>query len=255
MKELDEAMKDNEQKNRFGAKKETTREILGGFRAALPIIFGYFPIGMAFGVLAVQEGLSKLEVLLMSLLVFAGSSQFVAVGLLATGASVATIVFTTFLVNARHILMSAALAPYFKSYSRKNLFLLGIGVTDEAFAIDMGEMKKGQRSASYFLTLHFTAQFFWVFSTVVGAVLGNLVPEPQAWGLNFALPAMFIGLLLMQIKVKMEWILVLLAGGLSLLFAQILPGKWHIIIACIITATMGVIFEKWMTKYSSSSSV
>lgn len=250
MNEHDKTENETEKTDRFSAKKE----ILDGFRAALPIILGYFPIGMAFGVLAVQEGLSRLEVFLMSLLVFAGSSQFVAVGLLAAGASVATIVFTTFLVNARHILMSAALTPYFKNFSRKKLFLLGIGVTDEAFAIDMGEMKKGPRESSFFLALHFTAQFFWVFSTVVGAVLGNLVPDPQALGLNFALPAMFIGLLLMQIKSKTEWILALTAGCLSLLFALTLPGKWHIILACIITATIGVVLEKWITKYSPSSS-
>jgi len=251
-KEKETQPKQKETQSEHKETKSKRQEIIDGLKAAVPIIFGYFPIGMAFGVLAAQEGLTRWEVFFMSLLVFAGSAQFIAVGMLAAGVSVAAIVFTTFLVNARHILMSAALSPYFKGFSPKTLFLLGIGVTDEAFAVDMAEVKNRPRSADFFLALHFTAQFFWVFSTVIGAVVGNLVPDPQSFGLHFALPAMFIGLLLMQIKAQREVVLALLTGALSIGLVYLLPGKWNIILAAVLTATIGVILEKWKVKSSSS---
>ncbi|MDD2402186.1 MAG: AzlC family ABC transporter permease [Clostridia bacterium] len=230
------------------------KEFLSGVKAALPIVFGYIPVGMAFGVLAAQIGLTVSEVFFMSLLVYAGSGQFVAVSLMSAGASAVAIIFTTFLVNSRHILMSAALVPHVRNIPRWSLPLISYGITDETFAVAMGEVTKEKKGELFFLGLNITSQSFWILSTVIGASVGNIIPDPRAFGLHFAMPAMFIALLIMQIKNKKGILLAMLAIGLSILFKSILPGNWNIILATILTATIGVMIEKWTVKYSPSSS-
>jgi len=230
------------------------KEFLSGVKAALPIVFGYIPVGMAFGVLAAQIGLTVSEVFFMSLLVYAGSGQFVAVSLMSAGASAVAIIFTTFLVNSRHILMSAALVPHVRNIPRWSLPLISYGITDETFAVAMGEVTKENKGELFFLGLNITSQSFWILSTVIGASIGNIIPDPRAFGLHFAMPAMFIALLIMQIKNKKGILLAMLAIGLSILFKSILPGNWNIILATILTATIGVMIEKWTVKYSPSSS-
>lgn len=227
---------------------------LKGIKAASPVVLGYFPIGMAFGVLAVQAGLNVWEVLFMSLMVYAGSSQFIAAGMLGAGASAGAIIATTFLVNSRHLLMSASLAPYVKKIPARWLNIIGFGITDETFAVAMNDVTREEKTAGYFLGLNLTAYASWAASTVVGAAVGNLIPDPQLFGLHFALPAMFIGLLVMQLRDRLSYVIALLAVGLSLFFKLLLPGNWNVILASVITATIGVIIESWKSKSSPSSS-
>lgn len=229
--------------------------VLHGIKAATPVILGYVPIGMAFGVLAVQAGLNVWEVLFMSLMVFAGSAQFIAAGLLGAGASAGTIIATTFLVNSRHFLMSDSLAPYVKKISAGWLNIIGFGITDETFAVAMSDVTREEKTAGYFLGLNITSHFCWIVSTVIGAAVGNIIPEPRVFGLHFALPAMFIGLLVMQMRDKISYVIAILAVVLSLIFKLLLPGNWNVILASVITATLGVIMESWKSKSSPSSSV
>jgi len=229
--------------------------VLNGIKAAAPVMLGYIPIGMALGVLAVQAGLNVWEVMFMSLMVYAGSAQFIAVGLLAAGASAGTIIATTFLVNSRHFLMTASLAPYVKKIPASLLNIIGFGVTDETFAVAMGDVCREEKTAGYFLGLNITSQLCWIISTVIGAAVGNIIPDPRIFGLHFALPAMFIGLLVMQIREKISYLIAIIAVVLSLIFKLLLPGNWNVILASIITATMGVMIELWKSKSSQSSSV
>ncbi len=231
------------------------RDFRQGAKAALPIVMGCVPIGMAFGVLATQAHLSVFEVLFMSLVVYAGSAQFIGVGMLAAGASYGAIIITTLLVNSRHLLMSTVLAPYMKKFSTGILFIIGFGVTDESFAVAMGDLVNGEKPPGYFLGLQLTTQFSWIVSTAVGAAAGNLIPNPESFGLHYALPAMFIGLLVIQIRGKLGIFVAVIAGMLSLLIKLNIPGNWNVILASIITATIGVTIEIWMEKSSRSSSV
>ena len=115
--------------------RAVTKQAAAGAAKAMPIVLGYVPVAFAFGVLARQAGLSELNTVLMSLLVYAGASQFVAVGLFGAGASPATIVLTTFIVNLRHIILSSALAPYMSKWKAGRLAAFGFQVTDETFAL------------------------------------------------------------------------------------------------------------------------
>lgn len=231
-----------------------TNDYRKGVKGAVPIVLGYLPIGFAFGVLAIQQGLTVPDIFLMSLFVYAGSAQFIAAAMLATGADAASIIMTTFLVNLRHLLMSASLSPYLKHIPSPIQALLSYGLTDETYAVGITAVRQETLSARYFAGLHITSQAGWIISTVVGGMMGNLIPDPTRLGIDFALSAMFIGLLLMQIKDKKDILVAACAGGISLLLAMGFQGNWNIIIATVVAATIGVSVELWRKKSSWSLS-
>ena len=224
------------------------QDYIKGVKGAIPIVLGYMPIGMAFGILAVQQGLSVYDIFLMSLLVYAGSAQFISVAMIASGAVMMSIIMTTFLVNLRHLLMSASLSPFLKHIPSKAQALISYGITDETYAVAITQVSQQKMSGRYFAGLHITSQLGWVISTVVGGLLGGMMPNPTRWGIDFALSAMFIALLIMQIDNKKKVLVSICAAGISILIAMSLKGNWHIIISAVLGATIGVIIESWSKK-------
>jgi len=214
-----------------------------GLAAAWPICLGYFPIGMALGVLARQAGLSPLDIGLMSLLVFAGSSQFIAVAMLADGAAPLAIVITTLVVNFRHVLMSSALAVPLRGVSRPFLALYAYGVTDESFAVNAARFKKGDWDRWRALVVHHAANATWLVASVSGCLLGSLIP-PGAFGIDFALPAMFLALIVMQTHTRLHLITGLAAALLSVLFYLWLPGDSYALLATLAAATLGYALQR-----------
>ena len=139
-------------------KMELSHKLTQGGAAAWPICLGYLPIGLAFGVLAQKAGLSPFQVALMSMFVFAGSSQFIAVSMLSAGASFTAIVATTFMVNLRHLLMSSSLAAILGRKNRGKLSLFAYGVTDESFAINYTRLSAGDWGLDRSLVVNHTAE-------------------------------------------------------------------------------------------------
>jgi 4-azaleucine resistance transporter AzlC len=219
-----------------------------GSRTAIPIALGYFPLGLAFGVLAREAGLGVIQTVFMSFMVFAGAGQFIAVGLLKTGAEIVTIVVTTFLVNLRLFLMGMALQPKLKSWSKLKLGIIASEITDETFVVASDYYTNHEPSWPFHLGLNVTSHMAWVFSSGLGASVGNLIQDPAKFGLNFALPAMFIALLVGQVKNKVTLIVAIGAGVVSLVARTLIPGNWHILLATIVAASLGVVLEKWMGK-------
>jgi 4-azaleucine resistance transporter AzlC len=174
-----------------------------GLSAGWPICLGYLPIGMAFGVLAQKAGLTPLQIGMMSILVFAGSAQFIAVAMLSAGASAVAIVTTTFVVNLRHVLMSSALAVYLRAAHRGLLALFAYGVTDESFAVNLPRFHARNWNLSRALVVNHSANLVWLFSTVAGGIGGRFIPE-GALGIDYALIAMFICLLIFQIRKRIH---------------------------------------------------
>ena len=134
---------DNRQKSSAGQALSPGRRLQEGAAAAWPICLGYIPVGLALGVLGQQADLPWWAVGLMSVLVFAGSAQFIGVAMLAAGASALPIILTTLVVNLRHALMSSALAVYMQGVSRWFLTLFAYGITDESFALNMTRFREG----------------------------------------------------------------------------------------------------------------
>lgn len=214
-----------------------------GVKAAVPIILGYLPIGIAFGMLAVNNRLTALQTTAMSIFVFAGSSQLVSIEMIASGAAVTAIIAMTFLVNMRHLLLSASLSLHLRDLPLYYYPFLGFLITDESFAVAMTKLKNVKNTQGYFFGLGLTAYLGWVFSSAIGAYLTALIPFTDAGLLDFVLPAMFIVLLVMQISDKIEITVALLAGFLSLLFALTIEGSWNIILATVTAAFLGVYLD------------
>jgi len=217
-----------------------------GESAAWPICLGYIPIGFAFGVLARKAGLTPLQIGMMSVFVFAGSSQFIAVSMLADGASAIAIILTTFMVNLRHLLMSSALAVFFKGENRKKLSLFAYGVTDESFAVNLARLRDGDWNLNRSLVVNQMANATWFASTVIGGFGGQFIPE-KAFGIDYALIAMFICLLVFQLRGRKYVITAMIAGILAVVFSLLIPGNSYIILASVIAATLGLIFKKYLT--------
>ncbi|MEA3362624.1 MAG: AzlC family ABC transporter permease [Thermodesulfobacteriota bacterium] len=215
-----------------------------GATAAWPICLGYIPIGLALGVLAQQTGLPWWAVAMMSVLVFAGSAQFICVAMLAVGSSLPAIIFTTLVVNLRHTLMSSALAVYLPGVSRRFLALFAYGITDESFAVNMTRFRNEDWDRWRALTLNHIANFVWIFATITGVLVGQLVPQ-GAFGIDYALTGMFICLLVFQLQGRIYIITGLLAALISVCWFLLIPGDSYIVGASICAATLGYFLQRY----------
>lgn len=172
-----------------------------GLMASLPIVLGYFPIAFSFGVAATRADFTVMEAFALSLVIYAGASQFLALALLSSGAPVLVAAFTLVAMNLRHVLYGPALMREAGAGAdRRHAWAWAWGLTDEVFGQALGALARGQRfSEAYMFGLGLGAYAAWVSGTVVGALAGGGALE--GWpalnaGLGFMLPALFLALLL-----------------------------------------------------------
>ena len=225
-----------------GAKPSpVSAELLRGVRMGTPILLGYLPLGFVYGVLAVKNGIPALWAVAMSTLIFAGAGQLIAAGMIGTGASVLSIVLANLMVNLRHILMSAALAPDVRPLSRTLRVLFATEVTDEVFAVHSSDFRNGALcSAPRLFACNITAHLGWIVGTAVGAFSGGLVTNVRPWGLDYALPSMFLALLLPLCAERLHLLVALAAAFFSLLLNMAGAGRWSVILATLLAASLGL---------------
>lgn len=217
----------------------------------LPTVFGYIGIGLSFGIVAASTGMSVLMATLMSLIVYAGSAQFILVSLLVIGTPIVSIALSVFLVNSRMILMSMTTANFFKKNSLFENILLGSLITDESFALSMNKLNytDGKLTFKWFNTVNVMAYLVWAVSTAVGAMLGKIISDPEKLGLDFALVAMFIGLLYLQlisdksISLKVQLIVVGIMLPLVYFGLIFISSDLLILVVTLIGCTIGVILK------------
>lgn len=180
---------------------ESNSLFLSGIKDCIPTILGYLSIGFACGVVSKSCGLSIFQATAMSALIYAGSSQFIASSMIMSLASIPNIILAIFLVNLRYLLMSTSIAPYFKNNSTIKNIISGILLTDETFALAILKGKHDNNiNFKWMLGVNIVAYLNWILANFLGAFLGSLVYNYKAFGLDFALPAMFIGLLVSSLK-------------------------------------------------------
>ena len=213
-----ESIKTDKQAEATVENQQKKRTFWSGVLQGIPIALGYIPISFAYGVLAQNNGLSLFNTVTMSIIVFAGSAQLIAVSLFASGASFLSIVVTTFIVNLRHLLMSAALAPHLKRWKKLELFLFSYHITDETFAINATKFSECSNRKLESFGVNATAQASWMLGTVIGVFTSQLIQDPKPLGLDYALAAMFIGLLVFMLQERTKFLAAILAGGLSVVF-------------------------------------
>lgn len=195
------------------------QEFLLGMRDTLPLVVGAIPFGILFGALAVTAGLSLPATLAMSLIVFAGSSQFIAAGLVSQGAGVLIIVLTTFVVNLRHALYGASLGPYLRGLSQRWLLPLAFWLTDETYAVVIQRYERADASPHkhwYYLGSCIVMYVNWQICTLIGVVAGTRLAGISDWGLEFAIVVTFIGIVVPLVKNIPMLLAAVVAGGVAL---------------------------------------
>lgn len=224
-------------------RKETkTSQYLSGMRAAVPVILGFVPVGIAYAIMARQAGFSVLQTCGMSLTVFAGASQMMAIGMYVQGASVMAMILATFILNLRHLIMSSCAVNRMRGDSTKIKLLAAFGVTDESFAIFTTE-KEEKCSAWFFLGLITVSYTSWNAGTLIGAAASNFLPEIITASLGIALYAMFIGILMPSLTRNWKLgLLVLLTAGCNSVLIQIMAPSWALIVSTLVCAFIGVFF-------------
>ncbi len=223
--------------------KINTGSFWAGIRAELPLLIGVVPFGLIYGVLALKAGLSPAPAQLMSSIVFAGSAQFITAQLIRDAVPGMIIVLTIAVVNLRHMLYSASVAPYLRSLPMRWKVLLSYFLTDEAYAvIILNYEQEGDQPSShwFFLGAGLTLWTSWQLSTAVGILLGKTLPE--SWPLDFALPITLIALIMPGLKDRPA-IAASLSAGVVALLAYGLPYKLGLMLAGLLGILVGTLLE------------
>jgi len=220
-------------------------EFIAGARDTIPMIVGAAPFGVIFGTLVASGPLRLWHGQLMSLIVFAGSAQFIALGLIAGHASYAVVWATTFVVNMRHVLYSATLAPYVSHLPARWRWALGGLLTDEVFAVAWAHYRlhpPGSVGPYYFLGSGLSMYINWQIWTVVGLLFGAAFPGLQSLGLDFAMVATFIAIVVPQLVAERDIAAAATAGALAF-FWQAWPYKLGLLGAVFAGVVVGVLLS------------
>jgi branched chain amino acid efflux pump len=223
---------------------EQSKHFWAGVRSEIPLLIGGFPFGLIYGALAVNAGLSKAAAQMMSSMVFAGSAQFITTQLVQQSAPGFVIVLTIAVVNLRHMLYSASLAPYIASLSMRWKVLLSYLLTDEAYAPTILHYEKEgitPHTHWFWLGAGVTLWLDWQISTALGIFLGAAIPE--SWSLDFALPLTFIAMIVPVLRGRPA-IAAALSAGVVALVTFSLPYKLGLILAALIGIVLGTVLEE-----------
>ena len=221
-------------------------EFWRGVRDTFPLIVGAIPFGIIFGTLSESGGLSLWGALAFSAIVFAGSAQFIALGMVSAGATWPVIVLTTFVVNLRHLLYSTTLLQQVRHLPQRWRIPLAFWLTDETFAVAVRHYAEPSPIIYehwYYLGSALIMYFNWQLCTMIGIFFGRVVPGLEEWGLDFAMSATFIGIVVPYLKNRPMIATAFVASGLGLAFYG-LPNKLGLMIAALAGVATGFFLEQ-----------
>ncbi|MBC1434071.1 AzlC family ABC transporter permease [Paenilisteria rocourtiae] len=222
-----------------------------GVKDCIPTLLGYISIGIAAGVAGVAADLSVLEVTLLAIFIYAGAAQFIICAMLLTNSTTLAIIVTTFIVNFRHFLLGATLAPHFQKDSMLKNIGISLLITDESFGVAAMKLaKKEPIYASWMNGLNITAYLVWISSCALGGLIGKMIPNPTVFGLDFALTAMFVALFVFQLqsvpKSKLRHILFLILYMIIFMIGLsfFVSTNVAVVLSTLIVATIGVVTDR-----------
>ena len=224
------------------------KSFLGGLKTSVPVMMGFIPVAIAFAIMATSAGLDGFESVAMSVMVYAGASQMMAVGMIAEGAGYLAIVVATFIMNFRHFIMSTCVFERMKRNGKRTGLAMKLfcsfGVTDESFAIfTTSDTKKCDKW--YFTGVFLGPYLSWILGTLVGVLLGAVLPEIVSNSLGIALYAMFIALLVPNVKGNIRLLaVVFITAVINLLLRFVIDANWALIASTLIGAAIGVFIVK-----------
>lgn len=204
-------------------------EFRAGALAILPITLAAMPFALILGAEAIRHGMTSAEIVLMSLMVFAGSSQFMAVGLWADPAPWASLAFAVYLINMRHTLMGASLAHKIEHFRPWQRWLAAFVMADEVWALAERRASQQRLTPAYYAGLGMVLYVSWATTTGVGSIIGGLIPKPELYGLDFAFPATFICLVMGFAKSWRALPIIAASAVAALIVHAAVAGMWFII--------------------------
>lgn len=210
-------------------------EIRRGLIDALPVAAGFVPFALVLGAQATQKGLHAVEVPLLTGLNFGGGSEFAAIALWTSPPHVLLIAAITFLINSRHLLMGAVLAPHLQHLPKRKVLPALFLMCDESWALAMADVQRRAQSGAapafslpYYLGAAVPLYLTWVVFTLIGAMVGPLIGDIEAWGLHLAFPAVILVLLRGMwrgVRPALPWLASLMVAATTYL---LVPGAWYV---------------------------
>lgn len=219
------------------------------FAASLPIALGYIPLGLVCGILLRRSGLNAFEILLMSILVFAGSSQFVAASLFAASASLIQIMAATFIINLRQMLYTSTFVRYTRKSGPGEILLLAQVTSDETYGVNIQHFEQGDWDTRLAIGVGLCSNLYWALGNVIGALVGEVIRIPVTVA-SFILTSMFIVLLAFQLKAREYIIMALVAASLSIAVFSFYRGGGAVILIALLCAGIGYVFDGKLQKKS-----
>lgn len=226
------------------------REIMRGLIATLPMMISAFPFGLIFGALATSHGLSPVATMSMSLFVFSGSAQFIAIILLGTGSAIGVIWLATLILNLRHLLYAATLVDHVRHLNQVWRFGLAAWLTDETFAVMERRYRLeggGAHAHWYYIASCLGMYLNWAFWTYIGVVVGTRFEDIGAWGLEFAMVVTFIGIVMPALSSRPYWLAAITAGAIATL-ANALPYKLGLMLGALAGIAVGLALQEWQRR-------
>lgn len=223
-----------------------------GLKAGMSIAIGYFPVALTFGLLAKTAGLSIFETTAMSIFVYAGAAQYMALSLIVLAVNPLLIVFNTFVVNIRHLLMTASLNEKMHPDKKWIKAIVAFGITDESFSV-LATSVKGKISSAFALGVNLIAYGSWVLFTAFGHIIGANLPDFLKAAMSIALYAMFIGLLVPSMKGNRKVVLLAAIAAIIhfiLFITETLTTGWALLVATLVSA---ILVEILYTKRRKTS--
>ncbi|MGE0719693.1 MAG: AzlC family ABC transporter permease [Alphaproteobacteria bacterium] len=214
---------------------------LMGAREAIPMALSSIAFGLVFGVAARQAGLTLAEATLMSALVFAGSAQFVAIGIWGSPVPVFAVIVATLIVNSRHLLMGASLRPWYSRLSRRRAYGSLFFMTDTNWPLQLQAFVRGEREGALLLGSGLLMITTWTTSTAAGYAMGAVIGDPRVWGLDFTVVAFFAAVLVKLWRGRgdvMPWVV---AAGVAVAVHATVPGFWHVVAGALAGSIAGAL--------------
>lgn len=219
----------------------TVGGVIDGFRSGVSIAIAVALFGFVFGVLASQTGLSPVEATLMSVLVFAGAAQFVAIDLWGDPIPMIAVIVASFTVNIRYMLFGAALREWFSDRSARVVYPNLMMMTDESWALTIKEFKNGYRDDAFLFGSGLIVWIGWWGATALGTQAGMLITDPSSFGFGVVLTAVFLTLLVGLWEGPSDFIPWSVAAGVAVGAEQFLPGNWFIVLGGVAGSVVAMI--------------
>jgi 4-azaleucine resistance transporter AzlC len=226
--------------------------LLRGVKAVTPLMLGVIPFGLISGISAANTGLSIGMTMLMSIGIFAGAAQLASLQLISINANMIVIIYTALIINLRMMLYSLSIAPHIQKVNTKWKALLAYSMTDQSYAMSSVHFMNNleEDTKSFFFGASISIWIIWQISTVVGYLMGSIIP-PEL-GLDFGIPLTFIAVLLKGIA---GWpgVIAIITSGIVAVLASQLPMNIGLVLAAIIGITAGTLSERILSKKSEVS--